>query len=226
MKAIGIKMVDLLPMNAGEALRKGYKIGNNPSETEGYEVTYNEGYKSWTPKNVADSAYFILDEKNDGTKILKEDVDNFITNIDVIKVGDKTTVVNAHSLTGFDTVRHSSCVDPNNYNEGIGYKFAMEKVIDDIWGHLGFVLQWARYGLKSKCDIPPHLQRVINEYKELDIKANKLKEFIINNPMFKKLPEDEQRDLCMQFETMNNYLSILANRLQRAKILINNIDAV
>lgn len=50
MKAIGIKMVDLLPMNAGEALRKGYKIGNNPSETEGYEVTYNEGYKSWTPK--------------------------------------------------------------------------------------------------------------------------------------------------------------------------------
>lgn len=58
MKAIGIKMVELQPMTAKEANDKGYKIGNHSFEEEGYEVTYPDGYKSWTPKDVADNAYF------------------------------------------------------------------------------------------------------------------------------------------------------------------------
>lgn len=113
----------------------------------GYEVTYDDGYKSWSPKEVADAAYFILDEKNDGTKILKEDVEKFITDVDVMTVGDKTTVINAHTLTGFDTVKHRSCVDPKNYSEELGKKYAMEEVISSLWAHLGFVLQWAKNGL-------------------------------------------------------------------------------
>ena len=147
MKAIGIKMVELLAMTAAVALEKGYKTNGKSGSDEGYEVTYPDGYKSWCPKEVADSAYFILDEKNDGTKILKEDVEKFITNVDVITVGAKTTVVNAHTLTGFDTVKHSSCVDPKNYNEELGKQYAMEEVVNTLWAHLGFVLQWAKYGL-------------------------------------------------------------------------------
>ena len=147
MKAIGIKMVELLAMTAAVALEKGYKTNGKSENDEGYEVTYPDGYKSWCPKEVADSASFILDEKNDGSKILKEDVEKFITNVDVITVGAKTTVVNAHTLTGFDTVKHSSCVDPKNYNEELGKQYAMEEVINSLWAHLGFVLQWAKYGL-------------------------------------------------------------------------------
>ena len=147
MKAIGIKMVELLAMTAAVALEKGYKTNGKSGSDEGYEVTYPDGYKSWCPKEVADISYFILDEKNDGTKILKEDVEKFITNIDVITVGAKTTVINAHTLTGFDTVRHSSCVDPKNYNEELGKQYAMEEVINSLWAHLGFVLQWAKYGV-------------------------------------------------------------------------------
>lgn len=147
MKAIGIKMVELLAMTAAVALEKGYKTNGKSGSDEGYEVTYPDGYKSWCPKEVADASYFILDEKNDGTKILKEDVEKFITNVDVITVGAKTTVVNAHTLTGFDTVKHSSCVDPKNYNEELGKQYAMEEVINSLWAHLGFVLQWAKYGL-------------------------------------------------------------------------------
>lgn len=56
---------------------------------------------------------------------------------------------NAHTLTGFDTVRHSSCVDPKNYSEELGKQYAMEEVVNDLWAHLGFVLQWAKYGLKK-----------------------------------------------------------------------------
>lgn len=82
MKAIGIKMVELQPMRASMALSTGYKIGNAHPDDMGYEVTYPDGYKSWTPKDVADAAYYPLSENNDGTKILKEDVENFITNVD------------------------------------------------------------------------------------------------------------------------------------------------
>ena len=149
MKAIGIKMVELTAMTAAEALTKGYRVNDKSGDTLGYEITYDSGYKSWSPKEVADAAYFILDEKSDGSRILQEDVEKFITNVDVITVGDKTTVVNAHTLTGFDTVRHSSCVDPKNYSEKLGKKYAMEDVVSSLWAHLGFVLQWAKYGLKG-----------------------------------------------------------------------------
>lgn len=142
-------MVELTAMTAAEALTKGYRVNDKSGDTLGYEITYDSGYKSWSPKEVADAAYFILDEKSDGSRILQEDVEKFITNVDVITVGDKTTVVNAHTLTGFDTVRHSSCVDPKNYSEKLGKKYAMEDVVNSLWAHLGFVLQWAKYGLKG-----------------------------------------------------------------------------
>ena len=142
-------MVELTAMTAAEALTKGYRVNDKSGDTLGYEITYDSGYKSWSPKEVADAAYFILDEKSDGSRILQEDVEKFITDVDVITVGDKTTVVNAHTLTGFDTVRHSSCVDPKNYSEKLGKKYAMEDVVSSLWAHLGFVLQWAKYGLKG-----------------------------------------------------------------------------
>ena len=161
-KFIGVKMVEAVPMTAQTAKSKGYRVSTNHYYTnnnsqdkqfidydfnEGYEVTYPDGYKSWCPKDVFESSYFGLNENNDGTKILKEDVEAFIGNVDVMTVGDKTTVVNAHTLTGFDMVRHSSCVDPKNYSQTLGKEYAMEKVVNDLWGHLGFVLQWAKYGL-------------------------------------------------------------------------------
>ena len=149
MKAIGIKMIELTAMTAAEALAKGYNVNDKSGDAPGYEVTYNDGYKSWSPKEIADAAYFILDEKNDGSKILKEDVEKFITNVGVGKVGDKTTIVNAHTLTGFDIVKHSSCVDPKNYSEELGKKYAMEEVGKTLWSYLGFVLQWAKYGIKG-----------------------------------------------------------------------------
>lgn len=52
MKAIGIKMVDLQPMTAREANDKGHKIGEHSFETEGYEVTYPDGYRSLLKKRL------------------------------------------------------------------------------------------------------------------------------------------------------------------------------
>lgn len=221
MKAIGIKMVELQPMRASMALSTGYKIGNAHPDDMGYEVTYPDGYKSWTPKDVADNAYFPLSENNNGTKILKEDVEKFITDVEVMTVGEKTTVVNAHTLTGFDTVRHSSCVDPKNYSEELGKQYAMEEVVNSLWSHLGFVLQWAKYGLnaESKKDkYPSHVQRMIDEYKELDDHINKLASFINTNPIFETLQDEEQEDMKAQLIWKRKYISVLANRLIRQNV--------
>lgn len=221
MKAIGIKMVELQPMTAREANDKGHRIGNHSFEEEGYEVTYPDGYKSWTPKDVADAAYYPLSENNDGTKILKEDVENFITNVDVTTIGEKTTVVNAHTRSGFDTVRHSSCVDPKNYSEELGKQYAMEEVVNDLWAHLGFVLQWAKYGINVKpkeSKYLPHIQRVITEYEELNNKINKLNAFINGKPIFRKLDAEERNDMAYQLASIRNYSDTLLSRLTRAGV--------
>ena len=150
MKAIGIKMVDLLPMKAKMAKTFGYKVGSHGDEEEGYEVTYPDGYKSWSPKDIADNAYLKLCTENDGTKIEQADVDGFVTGDIATTMGDKTTVVLFNTKTGFTFCEASACVDPNNYNLELGRRYAKEKAIDKLWGHLGFVLQWAKYGINNK----------------------------------------------------------------------------
>lgn len=150
MKAIGIKMVELIAMCAGEAQYKGYKTNGKEGNDAGYEVTYPDGYKSWCPKDVADKAYFKLDETNDGTKILEQDVENFISSHQTTTIGPKTTVVLATTITGFDMVNSSACVDPKNYSQELGEKYALETIKSNLWSYLGFVLQWAKNGIINK----------------------------------------------------------------------------
>lgn len=147
MKAIGIKMVELFAMTAAVALKKGYKTNGKSGNDKGYEVIYLDGYKYWYPKEIADAAYFKLSESNDGSMILKEDVENFITGIDSTTVNETTTVVNVHTLTGFDKVIRNSCVNSNNYSKELDREYVMAEVFDSLWDNLGFVLQWAKNGL-------------------------------------------------------------------------------
>lgn len=113
---------------------------------EGYEVEYPDGYKSFSPKDVFERAYYqILDP----TKISEGDVLGFMERGYSLRLGEKTTVVFDTTITGFDIIGTSACVNPNNYDHAIGEGIARRDIKDKIWGHLGFVLQWAINGLKS-----------------------------------------------------------------------------
>lgn len=112
---------------------------------EGYEVEYPDGYKSFSPKDVFEKAYYMILSPN---KIQEGDVLNFIKEGYSLRLGEKTTVVCDTTLTGFDTVGIAACVNPSTYNHDIGCGVARRDIKDKIWGHLGFVLQWAINGLK------------------------------------------------------------------------------
>lgn len=113
---------------------------------EGYEVEYPDGYKSFSPKDVFEKAYYMILSPN---KIQEGDVLNFIKEGYSLRLGEKTTVVCDTTLTGFDTVGIAACVDPSTYNHDMGCGVARRDIKDKIWGHLGFVLQWAINGLKK-----------------------------------------------------------------------------
>lgn len=226
MKAIGIKMVDLQPMTAKEAFDKGYGMKpNQDPNSNGYEVTYPDGYKSWSPKEVADAAYFPIDDEN-GQMIKPTDIERFIAAEDAEKLGTKTTIVSIRTITGFESHGLSSCVDPSRYDVNIGKKFAKEKAVDAIWAGLGFVLQWAKFGLKQKpvtSKYPAHIERVIAEHDELRERSVKLANFISGNEIFKTLSEDEQNDMKDQLMYMQKYIDCLHSRLIRSGVDASDI---
>ena len=58
---ITTKIVSAKSMLAIDAETKGYRTNDVPSETAGYEVTYEDGYKSWCPKDVFDKNSIRID---------------------------------------------------------------------------------------------------------------------------------------------------------------------
>ena len=225
MKAIGIKMVDLQPMTAREANDKGHKIGEHSFETEGYEVTYPDGYKSWSPKEVADAAYFPIKDEN-GDTIKPQDIDNLIVDCYSVKVGTKNTNTTVVTRTGFEVHGQSGCVKAENFDLAIGEQYAKPKALDQLWFAMGFVLQWAKYGLKQKPVIskyPAHIERVIAEHDELRERSVKLANFISGNEIFKTLSEDEQNDMKDQLMHMQKYIDCLHSRLIRSGVDASDI---
>lgn len=64
----------------------------------------------------------------------------------------------------------------------------------------------------------PHQERAVTEKKELDEKIDKLKAFIMENPVFKTLPADEQKRLNRQCDVMIEYSKILGARIEAFKV--------
>ena len=134
-------------------------------------------------------------------------------------------------LTGFEVHGQASCVNPNDFDINVGANYAQIKAEDKIWEGLGFVLQWAKYGLSKNDDqtpvedgdttatsVPPHVQRMMVERDELKDKVLKLDKFIDTNPIFATLSEEERKDMKIQLTSMITYLDCLERRIARASI--------
>lgn len=59
--------------------------------------------------------------------------------------GDRVVLVEDTEYGEFQ----AACVKPENFDLNVGANYARIKAEDKIWEGLGFVLQWAKYGLKK-----------------------------------------------------------------------------
>lgn len=97
-KYIGTKLVQARPMTRGAYNRyRGWEIpaDENP-EDEGYLIQYPDGYVSWSPKGMFDHSYLEVDDNPQlpsGVSIGPGMVEAFIDRIEVMKLGERTTVV-------------------------------------------------------------------------------------------------------------------------------------
>lgn len=124
----------------------------SPIDDEGYHVVYPDGYESWCPKAQFEKQGFPLE---DGTKITEGDIRNFkllgYQEGDTHTAPDNKpfTMIQMVYPTGFTDFATSACVDPKNYSEEIGLDICIKKINDRLWGFLGFMLQWAKDGLRD-----------------------------------------------------------------------------
>ena len=126
------------------------KVEAIPEERDGrmgYRVMYEDGYVSWSPKDVFERAYFPIGAKN---KLTPTDIDRFFKNgeCNTYTINGNTTVMQYKAPTKFFWIESSSCVVPKNYDESIGEYECTKRIKDKIWNHLGFILAWAEHGLK------------------------------------------------------------------------------
>ena len=68
---------------------------------------------------------------------------------------------------------------------------------------------------KEQVKMQPHQQRVVEEYNELVEKTSKLGAFILDNPIYRSLEEDEQKDMKVQYDAMCVYTDALERRINR-----------
>lgn len=151
---IGTKIIEAIPAirtsgkvyDANELIPRSMELVE-----EGYKVRYQDGYESFSPKDVFERAYLELtvnpELRTKKPSISQKMVDDFIVAKEVSTLGDKVTVVRATLRNGFELVESSACVSPENYDEEMGAKICMEKIKDKVWFLLGFLLQTGVNGL-------------------------------------------------------------------------------
>ena len=80
----GTKVVSAEPMNEYDAVQKGIARLNvdNHEWRDGYRVVYEDGYESWSPKNVFEEAYKCAETHIDRMKIEKAELNERIANLE------------------------------------------------------------------------------------------------------------------------------------------------
>ena len=240
-KYVGTKELKAIPMNKEEYCQ--YRqlevpLNENPKE-EGYLVEYLDGgkpnderhlgYISWSPKDVFEKAYKLIEENNG---VLTEGEKRVRTTFNVLSSKSvdiaKQLMAEAINLLSRDQNDVASYYYDNlnttQYRELSGdyqreIATAKTKIEEAaMWSVKALTndIHVVDFNSSTKVEdatIPPHQKRVIEEQVELETKYTNLKIFITNNPIFKSLNEEEQLRLSSQLKVMEEYNNILKDRI-------------
>jgi hypothetical protein len=152
---IGVKLIKAKPMNSLEAfnlLGRVHKQENAP----GYLVEYEDGYKSWSPKDIFEKSHLefipITTISGEVVSLHEEMAEKFIysyesdndPDLDVCTVTAKTI----NGLTYIETDSEYYDVDYSQYETK--EKFCLEMIKDKILRDLNFLTNCAINGFKIK----------------------------------------------------------------------------
>jgi hypothetical protein len=76
-------------------------------------------------------------------KVTQDQINSILaeSEMKIFKIFDKCTVVICKLPNGFIITESSACVDPENFDEVIGYEICMERITNKIWELEGYALQ-------------------------------------------------------------------------------------
>lgn len=139
-----VKFLSVTTIEAEPVTKLEWQTFNKMEITEenedGYLVEHN-GVRSWIPKKLMEKQCIKLYGDN---RITQKNVDEFIQDsfVDTEFIGGKpVTKVDVILKNGMILSEATTCVDPYNYNEEVGEEICLERLKNDIWFGLGFMLQ-------------------------------------------------------------------------------------
>jgi hypothetical protein len=144
------------------------------------------------------------------TSIDKQHLEERIKDVDYLVLpGTTVTICSITMVNGFSVRGESACVDPKNFDEAKGRKYAYEDAFGKLWQLEGYLLADKLAKKKPEC----FKLRVLNERDDLAIKLYGLETFR-EMESFKVLSEDQQRLLKNQAVLMREYLDVLQDRIK------------
>ena len=165
-------------------------------------------------------------------KLTKEFLESEIDKVEYNRFGETNTHCTITTKSGFTFTGESACVDPNNFDQKIGEKFAYEQAFEKMWMPYGFWLHkaLAEYGQRMNDDGEPKetavqttwQDRVCEEIGELVDRKEKLEKFLSGNkPNF---VSDAQWGLMKeQLQAMKSYHKVLIERLDEDAGVVSGI---
>lgn len=84
-------------------------------------------------------------------KLTKEFLESEIDTVEYNRFGDTNTHCTIKTKSGFSFTGESACVDPNNFDQKIGEKFAYENAFEKMWTPYGF---WLHKALAELDNLP------------------------------------------------------------------------
>jgi hypothetical protein len=109
-------------------------------------------YESRDLKNYPSEDLSSAKQISNKNTVTIEQIDKIISSAEVHTqtIFDKTTVVTVKLENGFVITESSSCVDPANYDEIMGYEICMKRIINKLWELEGYRLQQSVFEDQSK----------------------------------------------------------------------------
>ena len=151
-------------------------------------------------------------------KVTKEEVEDNMKDIEVRTLydfGKPCTYVVCKMKNGFTIRDSTTCVDPSNYDENIGADICKEHIENKIWYLLGYALQERMYQSKDTLKATAYqmlsddrVERMKAEYKQLKIRAERLRIFIHKGNFY-----DTPKELfTKQLSLMEELIKVLEER--------------